>query len=223
MEEIRNIKETQEWYADQYVKSSTARSSASSPCFSGDLQDLQLKAIDEAIQRLEGIVDDLAKIMRKTERDVDDLEQYGRRNCLVFHGTRNIPTQGTYVDFEKFVLNRLNCRLKIEYKIKPTDIDTCHILPSRNNRPAPIIIKFVRRSIRDLAHGNKKRLKDENNQEKLSITESLTRRRLQLLTNAKDAFGFRNVWTVNDNVYTFHKNRMQVIDDFIDIDRIFKA
>ena len=72
-------------------------------------------------------------------------------------------------------------------------------------------------------YSNKKRLKDENNQEKLSITESFTRRRLQLLMDAKDAFGFRNVWTVNGNVYTFHKNRRQVIDDFIDIDRIFKA
>ena len=155
MEEIRNIKETHERYAKEYVKSNTASSSASSPCFSGDLQGLQLKAIDEAIQRLEGIVDNLAKTMRKTEKDVDDLEQYSRRNCLVLHGTRNIPTQGTYVDFEKFVLNKLNSRLIIEYRIKPTDIDTCHILPSRNNRPALIIIKFVRRSIRDLVYGNK--------------------------------------------------------------------
>ena len=38
-----------------------------------------------------------------------------------------------------------------------------------------------------------------------------------------DAFGFKNVWTVNGNVYTFHKNCRQVIDDFIDTDRIFKA
>ena len=84
-------------------------------------------------------------------------------------------------------------------------------------------MKKLRGSIRDLVYGNKKRLKDENNQEKLSITEYLTRRRLQLLTDAKDAFGFRNVCTVNGNVYTFHKNRRQVIDGFIDIDRIFKA
>ena len=41
--------------------------------------------------------------------------------------------------------------------------------------------------------------------------------------DAKDAFAFRNVWTVNGNVHTLHKNRRQVIDDFIDIDRIFKA
>ena len=93
MEEIRNIKETQVRYAKEYVKSNNASSSASSHCFSDDLQGLQLKAIDEAIGRLKGIVDDLAKTMRKTERDVDDLEQYGRRNCLVLHGTRNIPTQ----------------------------------------------------------------------------------------------------------------------------------
>ena len=55
--------------------------------------------------------------------------------------------------------------------------------------------------MRDLVYSNKKKLKDDNNPEKISITESLTRRRLRWVKNAKDEFGFRNVWTNNGIVY----------------------
>ena len=90
------------------------------------------------------------------------------------------------------------------------------------NQPPPIIVKFVRRSIRDLVHSNKKKLKDDNNPEKISITESLTKRRLRLVKNAKDEFGFRNVWTNNDVVYCYHNKRRQVINDFYDTEKISK-
>ena len=129
-------------------------------------------------------------------------------------------TQGKYGDFEKFLLTKLNSRLKIRHKIKPINMNTCHVIPSRINRLPSIIIKFVR-SIRDLAYANKKWLKDENHQRKLLITESLACRRSQLVTDAKNTFGFKIAWNFNDyNVYIFHKNCRQLNDDFVDIDWI---
>ena len=223
MEEIRNIKDTQERYAQQYVQSQTASGPSSLSFVADDAQGLQLRAIDHSIRRLEKIVEELAKGQKQMERELDDLEQYGRRNCLILHGCNNVPKERNYFGFEQFVVNKLNTRLKLDYIIKPIDIDTCHVLPSRYNRPPPIIIKFVRRSIRDLVYGNKKKLKEDNNQEKLSLTESLTRRRLQLVTEAKKGFGFRNVWTTNGDVFCFHNNRRQVINDFDDIDKILKS
>ena len=101
-------------------------------------------------------------------------------------------------------------------------MDTCHVLPCRNNRPSPIIVKFVRRSIRGLVYSNKKKLKDDNNLEKISTTESLTRRRLRLVKKAEDEFGLRNVWTNNGVVYCYHINRKQVINNFYDIENISK-
>ena len=166
--------------------------------------------------------EELAKGLQQTERELDDLEQYGRRNCLIPHGSQNVPTDRNYFGFQNFVINKLNTRLKLDYKIKPLDIDTRHVLSCRNNRPPPIIVMFVRRSIRDLVYSNKKKLKDDNNPEKISITESLTRRRLRLVKNAKDEFGFRNVWTNNGIVYCYHNNCRQVINDFYDIEKFSK-
>ena len=74
--------------------------------------------------------------------------------------------------------------------------------------------------MRDPIYSSKKNLKSqEENAEKLPITESLTKRWLALVEEARNAFGFRNVCTLYDNVYCFFKNKTQVIDDFGDINR----
>ena len=114
--------------------------------------------------------------------------------------------------------NKLNTKHKLDNKIISNDIDVCHVLPSRKNQPAPIIVKFVRRSIRNLAFYNEKKLK--LSQEKLSITESLSKRRLALVMEAKKAFGFKNVWTNNGNVFCYLKDKRQVINDFGDISKL---
>ena len=60
----------------------------------------------------------------------------------------------------------------------------------------------------------------EKSREKLSITESLIRRRLTLLIEARKAFRFFNVWTLNGAVYCIHHNKRQVLNDFGDIDKL---
>ena len=67
----------------------------------------------------------------------------------------------------------------------------------------------------------KKKLKaKKNDHERLSITESLTRSRLQLLRSAKQTFGLDSAWTLNGNVYCMHRNKRYIIDDFKDIDKL---
>ena len=225
MEEIQTIKSTQQRYAEQYLQPQTAGSAslsfvAGDGNTANDTQGQQLKNMEEAINRLEKIVKEVARATRENEMRIDDLEQYGRRNCLILHGCKNIPMQGSYVDFEKYVTGKLNARLTLDYKIKSHDIDTCHVLPSRKKGVIPIIIKFVRRSVWDLVYNNKRRLKSDGSLEKLSITESLTKRRPQLVVEARKAFGFFNVWTTNGNVYCIQDNKRLVIEDFGDIDTI---
>ena len=55
---------------------------------------------------------------------------------------------------------------------------------------------------------------------KLSITEPLTKRRLQLLKDSCKVFKFKNVWTMNGNVFCNFAGRKHLIDDFSDISRI---
>ena len=214
MKELQVIKSTQKRYAEQFLNDSA--NGAACSCFSGQSQ--QLQDLENASARVITIVEGLAKSLRETQNSLDDLEQYGRRNCLILHGCPDQPVGGKYPVFESYVTNKLNSELDLEYQIRSNDIDICHVLPSRKGRPPPIIIKFVRRSVRNLVFYNKKKLK--KSQEKLSITESLTKRRLLLVMEAKKAFGFNNVWTNNGIVYCFYKEKRQVLKDFGDINKL---
>ena len=51
------------------------------------------------------------------------------------------------------------------------------------------------------------------------ITESLTKRRLQLLEKARSEFKQCPVWSWKGEIFVFHNNK-KVIDDFIDITKI---
>ena len=104
MDELKNIKETQERYSQLYLQSQTASAPPELSFVAGDAQGLQLRAIEDSIRRLEGIVEELAKGLQQTERELDDLEQYGRRNCLILHGSHNVPIDRNYFGFQEFVI-----------------------------------------------------------------------------------------------------------------------
>ena len=75
--------------------------------------------------------------------------------------------------------------------------------------------------MQDSIYSSKKNLKSEGDKaEKLSITKSLTKRWLAVVEEAKNAFGFQNIWTFYGNVYCFFKNNRQVICDFAHINRL---
>ena len=59
------------------------------------------------------------------------------------------------------------------------------------------IIKFVRRTVRNKVFAAKSKQKSSAGESnpKLAITESLTKRRLRLVEEARKIFEFRNVWT----------------------------
>ena len=136
--------------------------------------------MEETINRVETTVEEIARLANENEKAIDDLELYSRRNCLILHGCRNIrKKESTYAEFKLYVVNKLNSRLGLSYRIKTIDIDTCRILPFSEKDTSPIIIKFVMRSVQDSIYSSKKNLKSEGEKaEKLSITEFLTKRRL---------------------------------------------
>ena len=98
------------------------------------------------------------------------------------------------------------------------DIDISHRLPSANTKK-PIIIKFARMTIRNNVLNFKSKLKSDIGP-KLSITETLTKRRLRLLENARQIFGYKNVWSSKGEIYCFFNNKKQHIINFDGIDRI---
>ena len=92
-----------------------------------------------AVESLERKVDDLDNDNRALREDIDSIEQYSRRNCLVVHG---IPESKE--DSRDAALHVFNGRLDVP--VTPHCIDRSHRLgrfqPS-SNKPRPVIVKFV--------------------------------------------------------------------------------
>ena len=88
---------------------------------------------------------------------------------------------------------------KMNIKITDNDIDRTHRIgkPKNNGKPRPVIIKFARYNVRKKIFSSKKVLKDSG----VSITESLTTFHMKKLNNARETFGFTNVWTVDGRIF----------------------
>ena len=83
---------------------------------------------------------------------------------------------------------------KMDITITDNDIDRTHRIgkPKNNGKPRPVIIKFVRYNDRKKVFSSKKLFKD------LGVLIAF---RMKKLTNARETFGFRNVWTVDGRIF----------------------
>ena len=74
------------------------------------------------------------------------------------------------------------------------DIDCSHRLGKpKPNKHRPIIVKFTCCNIRSKIFSSKKTFKTSN----ISLTESLTQKRVDILKGARNKHGFKNVWTAD--------------------------
>ena len=78
-------------------------------------------------------------------------------------------------------------------EIEKDEIDRSHRLgaPKNNGKSRSIIMKFVRYNTRCRIFKNKKKLKRKS----ISVTESLTKKRMEALKKAREDHGFENVWS----------------------------
>ena len=100
-------------------------------------------------------------------------------------------------------------------EITHLDIDRSHRLGNRKldkSKPRPIIIKFSRYNVKARIFKNKRKLKEK----RISITESLTKTRMEKLQKAGEEHSFRDVWT-NDGKILYidinDHNRVKVFYD----------
>ena len=194
--------------------SESAAVAVSAPTFFADQKEQanQLKEMRTAFSNLKKMVDRLQNKVENQEQKVDDLEQYGRSNCLIIHRCEEVSKRGEYLEHEKYVYGLLNLNLKLNPPLQVNDIDIAHPLPAKNNN-CPVIARFLRRRQRNYIFSQKRLLKGKQ----MIITEFLTKRRLQLLEAARDVFGWRSVWSFNYIVYAFAGGKKQVIRNLNDI------
>ena len=157
----------------------------------------QLKANNDLEGRMRFIEqnhDTLKQKCKRYEDEIDALEQYGRRNCLLLHGVPETEKERTDTVFCKTISEHL--KLDIDHSV----LDRSHRLgkPKQDGKPRPIIAKFARYNTRAAVFAAKKQLKGT----KLLITESLTRRRVTVLNESIRKYGSRKVWTRDGEIYT---------------------
>ena len=156
---------------------------------------------DNRINKLEDNIGKLVDENKILKESIDELEQYSRRNCLLFHGLKESDSENT----DKAVIDTIQKEMKID--ISEQDLDRTHRIgkASRNDgKSRPIIVKFARYAVRNHIYKNKRVLKGKN----LLITESLTERRVKALKDAQAQFGTTNVWTSDGQI--FYKNENKV-------------
>ena len=149
---------------------------------------------EKLIKDLREEVSSLKNGHEQLKSDVENQEQYSRRNCLFVRGIPEEQGEGT----DSIVLNAINEHF--EEDLTEDDIERTQGVgkPKQNKKtPTPIIIKFVRCNCRHIIFLNKLTFKSNG----ISITESLTAKRMEMLNKAKERFGFRNVWTLAGRIY----------------------
>ena len=121
------------------------------------------------------------------ELRMDEMEQYSRRDCVVFTG-RDLPPEEEKESTSELIIKMVKEKLDVD--INRGDISISHRLgkpknrttaataaSSSSDRPRPIIVKLVRRSLKhDLIHACIQK-KSTN----LSVNESLTPRRMSIM------------------------------------------
>ena len=147
------------------------------------------------IEDIKSELDSLSTKIEKLEKLQDQQEQYSRRNCLLVHGIAEEKEEIT----DEVIINTLNEKLDLDITL--WDLERTHRIgePKKTRgKTRPIIVKFVQYNNRNRVFRNKDKLKGQ----KISITESLTKIRMDKLRQAKETYGFTNVWT-NDGKILF--------------------
>lgn len=163
--------------------------------------------------------DELKETVTKTQRDLNDLEQYGRRwNLRVFNVNEK---QGETAEDAV----RKACKVFTELIGVPTtaeDLEACHRVgrvgdPDKKKSRA-ILVRFKNRALRDKVLANRKKLRGQ----KVSVGEDLTPENSRLSNSAYKHSASLQSWTVNGKVFAKLKNGQTVRLHYgTDVNKVF--
>ena len=185
-------------------------------------QEIEHEALKREVESLKRLNEKLSNDVRNAGKQMDELEQYSRRNCLIFTGIKEDSDPGRE-DTDEIILNICNHKLGID--IRSVCLDRTHRLGRKNSlkssepserKPRPIIAKFTNYHDRSDVFRNKAKLKQSG----IVIYENLTSRRLSLLNAAKEILGVRNAWSLDGKIFAVKDGRKIRISDFDDLNNL---
>ncbi|KAI4455208.1 l1 transposable element-related [Holotrichia oblita] len=143
-----------------------------------------VKTEDKEVSQLRNQVNTL-------QAELDELQQYSRKNSLRIYGCKDNPSEVT-----DDIIKSL-CSDKLGISLQKSDIDCSRRLRRKENGDRPIIVRFTSRNIKNLIFKHKAKLKGT----KIVLKEDLTMRRTALYKQACNSFGYKRVWTNDCNIY----------------------
>ena len=149
-----------------------------------------------SVTAMEGKLSALDSNNKALSDEMDALEQYSRRNCLLFHGVPETDADDT----TESVISL--CKGKLDVDVSRDLIDRSHRLgqrhfgPSGEYKPRPIIVKFRSYETRRSVFSAKRLLKGT----KFVVTENLTRRRNDLLKKVRSLDTVSCAWTTDGRI-----------------------
>ncbi|CAC5420255.1 unnamed protein product [Mytilus coruscus] len=135
---------------------------------------------------------------------VEEQEQYSRRTSLRFNNIK-IPTNGNGriikpINTDFLVLQICNEQLGLDINLK--DLSRTHPIGKVKNGKMSVIVRFLSYRTRQLVFSNKKKLK--NNEDKLFISENLTKYRYGLMKHL-------NVLRFTEKIHSFWTHDGKII------------
>ncbi|CAN7999751.1 unnamed protein product [Ixodes pacificus] len=157
---------------------------------------LKVKDHDSEIKDLKKRVSELENEKRNDEtnqlkKEINKLEQYGRRNNLEVHGLVE--------SLNKNLLEKLNKLAdKIEVPRLTTDnVEAVHRIPTKTKKTPMVIVRFINRNDRDAWLKNKQKLRSGAEVDKVYLEENLIASNRKLFfhvrTKAKH-LGYKFIW-----------------------------
>jgi len=190
--DVKELRESQKFLSEQYDDMKKQLQSSQK----------EVKALRSENQDLHKRVQHLEQSASQAHEAVNNLEQYGRRECLEFQGlawSQNENTDDLVIQVSKM--------LKVDLNKK--DISISHRLSEcSDTNPRPTIIaRFCSRRARDMLYSQRHRLKQHNiahPRERVFINESHTkinRQRFNVCLKYKKANRFKFIWTKNGTIF----------------------
>ena len=156
---------------------------------------------EDAIDELECEVEKLRKTVERERELRNDLEQYQRRDSLRFLGVGPDRGRETTKDCEEKVLAIINEDLGLNH-ILATDISIAHRVGMRENRPRPIIVKYLSRKHKTQVIQKRGLLKWSGR----GIVEDLTPTNMKRLKSVQQHPEVKNSWTKEGMIHALLQN-----------------
>lgn len=213
---LRQMKEELKNHTENKLKSLETELGKSVECCHDKITDLietvnkqanTLKKYEELFDTMKQDNATLRAKVKNLEQQVDEAEQYSRINCLEINGVPEANNENV-IEIVKSVGDALGVKLSSE------DIDASHRLgPKQDGRRRGIIVKFVRRHVKEEMLRKRKIKRNLNTNdigmssgpaEVVYMNESLSQSRRKVLNAARQLRkeqGFAFVWVKNGRIF----------------------